>query len=66
MDWQQRSFQWLQRPQAIGLVVVAVAIVGLISFQTNLLAPAKPQMCELISKCHLRHSDLQRIQVALG
>ena len=66
MDWQQRSFQWLQRPQTIGLVVVAVAIVGLISFQTNLLAPAKPQMCELISKCHLRHSDLQRIQVALG
>ncbi len=66
MDWQQRSSQWLQRPQTIGLVVVAVAIVGLISFQTNLLAPAKPQMCELISKCHLRHSDLQRIQVALG
>ena len=66
MDWQQRSLQWLQRPQTIGLIMVAAAIVGLISFQTNLLTPAKPQMCELISKCHLRHSDLQRIQVALG
>ena len=66
MDWQQRSFQWLQRPQTIGLIVVAVAIAGLISFQTNLFTPAKPQMCELIADCHLRHSDLQRIQVALG
>ena len=66
MDWQQRSFQWLQRPQTIGLLATAAAAVGLILFQTNLLTPPKPQMCELISQCHLRHCDVQRIQVALG
>ena len=66
MNWQPKSFQWLQRPQTIGLLVGAIVIVGLIAFQTNLLAPPKAQMRELISKCHLRHSDLQRIQVALG
>lgn len=66
MDWQQRSLQWLQRPQSIGLLACVIAIAGLVTYQTDLFLPAKPQMCELISDCHLRHGDLQRIQVALG
>jgi len=66
MDWQQRSLQWLQRPQSIGLLACVVAIVGLVAYQTDVFSPAKPQMCELISNCNLRHGDLQRIQVALG
>ncbi len=66
MDWQQRSLQWLQRPQSIALLGGAIAMVGLIAFQTHSLTTSAPPMCELISQCHLRHGDLQRIQVALG
>jgi flagellar biosynthesis/type III secretory pathway M-ring protein FliF/YscJ len=66
MDWQQRSIESLRRPQSIALLVGAIAMVGLVAIQTNSLNPAKPPMCELISKCQLRHGDLQRIQVALG
>ena len=66
MDWQQRSLQWLQRPQSIALVAGATVMVALIAFQANQFTPKKPPMCELISQCHLRHGDLQRIQVALG
>ena len=66
MDWQQRSLQWLQRPQTIVFLAGTVAIVGLVGFQAEWFKPQTPPMCELISKCHLRHGDLQRIQVALG
>lgn len=66
MDWQQRSLQWLQRPQSIALVAGAIAMVGLIAFQTHSLTTSAPPMRELISQCHMRHGDLQRIQVALG
>ena len=66
MDWQQRTNQLLQRPQSRLVVLVAIVLLILGAVQANQWAQKSPPMCDLISQCHLRHGDLQRIQVALG